>query len=231
MQKEAAFSIFGLISQADAVVQTVIFILALMSMWCWSIIFEKFYKFYLLKKRSEKFETLFETMILEDIIDDANKNDNHPMAKVFMSAIKEWNINNTDPSISFDKKTSIKERLSTAMQIEANKSIQKLEQGLNFLAIVGSISPFIGLFATVWGIMNSFQGIAVSKNTSLAVVAPGIAEALLATGIGLFAAIPAVFFYNIFTNKINGFMEKIQNFSLQLSNMFSRELDAENKES
>ena len=111
------------------------------------------------------------------------------------------------------------------MQIATNQSMQKLESGLGFLAIVGSATPFVGLFGTVWGIMNSFQGIAVSKNTSLAVVAPGIAEALLATGIGLFAAIPAVFFYNIFSGKINQFNERVGNFSLRLLNVLSKELD------
>jgi biopolymer transport protein TolQ len=103
--------------------------------------------------------------------------------------------------------------------------MQKLENGLNFLAIVGSSAPFVGLFGTVWGIMSSFQGIAASKNTSLAVVAPGIAEALLATAVGLFAAIPAVFFYNIFSAKINYFTERAQNFSIQLLNLLSKELD------
>ncbi len=112
-----------------------------------------------------------------------------------------------------------------SMQIATNKSMQKLEDGLNFLAIVGSATPFVGLFGTVWGIMNSFQGIAISKNTSLSVVAPGIAEALLATAIGLFAAIPAVFFYNIFSAKINHFTERANNFSLQVLNALSRELD------
>jgi biopolymer transport protein TolQ len=100
-----------------------------------------------------------------------------------------------------------------------------MESGLNFLAIIGSATPFIGLFGTVWGIMNSFQSIAISKNTSLAVVAPGIAESLLATAIGLFAAIPAVFFYNIFSAKINSFNERVNNFSLNLFNVMSQELD------
>jgi biopolymer transport protein TolQ len=124
-----------------------------------------------------------------------------------------------------EKKISLKERLSNTMQVAVNQSMHKMETGLNFLAIVGSSAPFVGLFGTVWGIMSSFQGIAASKNTSLAVVAPGIAEALLATAIGLFAAIPAVFFYNIFSAKINYFTERAQNFSIQLLNLLSKELD------
>ncbi len=124
-----------------------------------------------------------------------------------------------------EKKSSLKERIVGAMQIAQIKSIEKLENHMHFLAIIGSVAPFIGLFGTVWGIMNSFQGIAASKNTSLAVVAPGIAEALLATAIGLFAAIPAVFFYNIYNNKINHFADRMHNFSTLITNVLSRELD------
>ena len=115
--------------------------------------------------------------------------------------------------------------MQNVTQIAINNSSIRLEKGLNFLAIIGSVAPFIGLFGTVWGIMNSFQGIAISKNTSLAVVAPGIAEALLATAMGLFAAIPAVFFYNIYNNKINGFFDKTSSFSNMILNFLSRELD------
>ena len=128
-------------------------------------------------------------------------------------------------SDSTEKKSSLKERLMGEMEVASNRSMQRLESGLGFLAIVGSAAPFVGLFGTVWGIMSSFQGIAVSKNTSLAVVAPGIAEALLATAAGLFAAIPAVFFYNIFSAKINQFTERAHNFSVQLLNVLSKELD------
>jgi biopolymer transport protein TolQ len=165
--------------------------------------------------------------MLEDVYKDAKRNYNHPMALVFLACMKEWKTNNIKQIIATgaDKVASLKERLEGAMQITANKSLHKLEDGMNFLAIVGSNAPFVGLFGTVWGIMNSFQGIAVSKNTSLAVVAPGIAEALLATAVGLFAAIPAVFFYNIFANKINQFNERMENFSKQLLNILSRELD------
>ncbi|MDX2082895.1 MAG: protein TolQ [Rickettsiales bacterium] len=222
-----SFSLFSLISEADIVVQMVMMLLLFASLWSWTIIFEKLMKFSVLKKRSDKFEESFETMVLEDIIAEANHNNNHPLARVFLACMKEWQSNNIKQIIADggDKKTGLKERLAGAMQVATNKSMQKLEGGLGFLAVVGSSTPFIGLFGTVWGIMNSFHGIAVSKNTSLAVVAPGIAEALLATGIGLFAAIPAVFFYNIFSGKINHFSERVQNFSTQLLNMFSKELD------
>ena len=227
MEKVASFSLLSLINQADVVVQLVMALLALSSLWSWAIIFDKMIKFSTLKRRSDKFEQSFETMVLEDIISEAEANNNHPLSRVFLACMKEWQSNNIPRIIADggDKKVGLKERLSGAMQIATNRSMQKLENGLGFLAVVGSSMPFVGLFGTVWGIMNSFQGIAVSKNTSLAVVAPGIAEALLATGIGLFAAIPAVFFYNIFSSKINSFSERVSNFSTQLLNMFSRELD------
>ncbi len=224
---EKSVSLINLIFQADFVVQLVMLMLAGASLWCWAIIFDKIMKFRLLKIRSESFEQAFETMKIEDLYVEARKNDNHPLSRIFIACMKEWKANNVKQIVTEgqDKKSSLKERLSAAMQVASNQSLQKLENGLNFLAIIGSAAPFVGLFGTVWGIMSSFQGIAVSKNTSLAVVAPGIAEALLATGVGLFAAIPAVFFYNIFSNKINLFSERANNFSLQLLNTLSRELD------
>lgn len=149
------------------------------------------------------------------------------MAKIFLACIKEWKISNVKQIIAdgVEKKNSLKERLSNVMLVATNRSMLKLESGLSLLAIIASSSPFVGLFGTVWGILNSFQSIAVNKNTSLAIVAPGIAESLLATAIGLFAAIPAVFFYNIFTTKINQFNERSNNFSLLLLNALSKELD------
>lgn len=224
---EKSVSLVNLILQADAVVQLVMFLLFAASMWSWAIIFDKIMKFRLLKTRSDAFEQIFEQSVLEDVYTEARKNDNHPLSRIFIACMKEWKNNNVKQIVAegVEKKVALKERLSAAMQVASNRAIQKLELGLNFLAIIGSVAPFVGLFGTVWGIMTSFQGIAVSKNTSLAVVAPGIAEALMATGIGLFAAIPAVFFYNIFSNRINQFVERANNFSLQLLNVLSRELD------
>ncbi len=224
---DKSVSIINLIFQAGPVVQFVMLLLFVASLWSWAIIFDKIMKFNLLKTRSDSFERVFEQALLEDVYAEARKNDNHPLARIFIAGMKEWKTSNVKQVIAegAEKKSSLKERLSAAMQVASNRSMQKLESGLNFLAIIGSAAPFVGLFGTVWGIMSSFQGIAVSKNTSLAVVAPGIAEALLATGIGLFAAIPAVFFYNIFSNKINQFTERANNFSLQLLSALSRELD------
>ncbi len=220
------FSLVSLFIQADIVVKAVILFLAFASFWSWAVIFDKIVKFRLLQSRSDKFEALFEgAKSIEDIF--TKHKENHPLARIFIAAIDEWKSNNIKKIIndSAEKKASLKERLNGTMQVALNRSLKKLESGLNFLAIIGSATPFVGLFGTVWGIMNSFQGIAISKNTSLAVVAPGIAEALLATAIGLFAAIPAVFFYNIFSAKINDFNERANNFIIQLLNILSKELD------
>ncbi len=228
MEKTDSISLLNLIAQADLTVQIVMITLALASLWSWALIFDKIIKFRILQKRSDKFEELFESAAnLDEVLKEAKENDNHPLARIFIASLKEWKSSNIKQIIndSPEKKLSLKDRLSAVMNVAANKSMMKMENGLNFLAIVGSISPFVGLFGTVWGIMSSFQGIAVSKNTSLAVVAPGIAEALLATAIGLFAAIPAVFFYNIFSAKINYFSERASNFSIQILNLLSKELD------
>jgi biopolymer transport protein TolQ len=222
------YSIVNLILEADIIVQGVMLILALASIWSWAIIFDKLIKFSLLKKRSDKFEELFENKsTLEEIYNEARVANNHPLSRIFVACIADWKSNNVKKIVEegVEKKNSLKERLVNTMQIATNNSMQRLESGLGFLAIVGSSAPFVGLFGTVWGIMNSFQSIAVSKNTSLSVVAPGIAEALLATAVGLFAAIPAVFFYNILSSKINYFTERANNFSMYILNLLSKELD------
>jgi biopolymer transport protein TolQ len=229
MDKVTSFSLFNLILHADFVVQIVMLLLVAASVWSWAIIFDKLLKFKILQSRTDRFEAVFDSgeSSLEEIYKEAKEHDNHPLARVFVNCITEWKSNNIKQIMASggEKKISLKERLSTSMQVATNQSMMKLETGLNFLAIVGSSGPFVGLFGTVWGIMSSFQGIAASKNTSLAVVAPGIAEALLATAIGLFAAIPAVFFYNIFSAKINYFSERANNFSIHLLNLLSKELD------
>ena len=225
----SSVSIVSLILQADIIVQFVMGILFFASLLSWAIIFDKIIKFKILNRRSNKFEYAFsKSENLEDTYEVAKKANNHPLSRIFIACMNEWKLNNIAEIMAagdVSRKNSLKERLTTSMRVANNKSMQKLESGLNFLAIVGSSAPFVGLFGTVWGIMNSFQGIAASKNTSLAVVAPGIAEALLATAIGLFAAIPAVFFYNVFSAKINSFSERADNFTMQFLNILSRDLD------
>lgn len=227
MDKNISISIINLIVNADIVVKIVIILLALASLWSWTIIFEKIFRLGSAKSQIKKVEEMFENGNNLDEIQKKSKTSNNPCNKVLLACMREWRANNIKQIMqeSNEKKTSLKIRLSTSMDIACNRAMIELETGLSFLAIIGSCAPFIGLFGTVWGIMTSFQSIAVAKNTNLAVVAPGIAEALLATGIGLFAAIPGVFFYNIFANKINDINERTQNFSSQILNLLSKELD------
>ncbi len=224
-----SYSFLDLINQADIVVKGVMLILLFASLFSWTMIIEKVVRFQLVKRRSNKFEKDFGgKMTIEQIYKEAKKDDNNPLASIFLAAMREWKQNDITTIVSDKsgvKKISLKERLNGAMHIATSKSVQNLEVGLNMMAIIGSSAPFIGLFGTVWGIMKSFQSIATMKNTSLAVVAPGIAEALLATGIGLFVAIPAVFFYNVFTARVNRLYERGNNFATELLNILSRELD------
>ena len=216
---KTSFSMLNLILQADFVVQLVIIILVGASIFSWATVCDKFFKFRLLKKRSDEFEDLFEQHLnIDQIYDFATKNNNHPLARIFLSCLHEWKNNDVHIVVSkgVEKIDSFKTRLNNAMQIACNKSLQKIEHGLNVLAIIGSITPFVGLFGTVWGIMNSFQGIAISKNTSLAVVAPGIAEALVATAMGLFTAIPAVIAYNRFSQSYQLLLNRYDLFQEEL---------------
>jgi biopolymer transport protein TolQ len=211
----------------------IMFSLAAASLWSWTVAFDKILKFHVLRKRSDEFEDLFSgATTMDEILKKTKDSNSHPLAKMFLSCMQEWKSSNVKHLIAMhssvdksERKAALKERMHSSMQIALNRSVQRLEGGLNFLAIVGSSSPFVGLFGTVWGIMNSFQGIAISKNTSLSAVAPGIAEALMATAVGLFAAIPAVLFYNIFSAKINAFVERAEIFSTQLINALSKELE------
>ncbi len=229
MLENSSYSIIDLIKQADIVVQAVMAILALASIWSWTLAFDKIFKFFILKIKTYRFEQMFTfARTVDDIIKLSRRKSTHPFAKILSVAIEEWQLSNVKAIMANNdqnKKNSLKERMHNATQIAIDNCTMKLEKGMSFLAITGSVAPFIGLFGTVWGIMNSFQSIAVSKNTSLSVVAPGIAEALLATAIGLFAAIPAVFFYNAYNNKLNNFIDRMNGFSLNIINTLSRNLD------
>lgn len=229
MIENSSYSIIDLIKQADIVVQSVMVVLALASIWSWTLTFDKIFKFFILKVKTYRFEQMFTfARTIEDIIKLSKRKSTHPYAKILSVAIEEWQLSDVKSIIHSNdqnRKDSLKERMQNSTQIAIDNCAMRLEKGMNFLAITGSVAPFIGLFGTVWGIMNSFQSIAVSKNTSLSVVAPGIAEALLATAIGLFAAIPAVFFYNLYNGKLNNFIDQMNGFSLSVINTLSRNLD------
>lgn len=223
-------SIIGLILQADLVVQSVMLMLVLASVFCWSIIFEKYIHFKRLKRSTMLFEKSFWSgQRLDELYDRIKGKRNQPMAAIFVAAMNEWTRKqpayNEGSGNVVVLRTGIKERIFQAMSVAQNRSMGYLEKNLGFLATVGSAAPFIGLFGTVWGIMNSFQSIGVQKSASLVVVAPGISEALLATAIGLFAAIPAVIYYNIFSEKLNQYYIRLEDFTNELGALLTRKLD------
>ena len=208
------FAISTFISEADLVVKLVIIILFLASFCSWSIIFDKFIKFKILSKRAKKFNSEYWSGVeLMPFYERLKDNDNHPFSHLLITAINEWQLHDEKDLKDNYKKERLKERIFQSMMIARNRAVNRLEKNINFLAIISSASPFIGLFGTVWGIMNSFQSIAISRNTSLAIVAPGIAEALFATALGLLAAIPAVIAYNKFNNDSIRYYQKLENFS------------------
>ena len=217
-------SLLGLIADADIFVQLIMFLLVVASIWCWTIIINKSKIIRKEKKISANFEVNF---INEDVDDDElfdfykseikDHNQLNAQVKIFMLGMIEFNKIHSNNLVARDK-YKIKElfqRIETVLQIEIAKQVEKLENGMSFLASIGSVGPFIGLLGTVWGIVNAFQSIAISNNTSLAVVAPGIAEALFATALGLLAAIPAVAAYNKFSNDLDKITSNLEYFSIE----------------
>jgi biopolymer transport protein TolQ len=217
-------SIWGLILEADFVVRLVMLSLLFLSIFSWSIIFEKLTKLRKLRKQSKKFEDDFWSGInIEKLHKSIESSPAHPMEAIFVTGMKELTTSNRK-NINHDENIVLEKRIEKAMFSTLNREMEALEKNLNFLATTGSSAPFIGLFGTVWGIMNSFQSIATSKNTSLAIVAPGIAEALLATAMGLLAAIPAVMAYNKISSETNRYYNLLETFLYDLSNILSRHI-------
>ena len=200
------FSIIQLFLRADIIVKSVIIILISASIYSWAIIFEKYKMFKRINKTSQDFEDKFwKSKSAETLYNNLPANIDDPMAKVFKNSMQSV--------IKTKSKANISDRLGITLETNIEKQMNIIEKNYTFLATVGSTAPFIGLFGTVWGIMNSFQSIAISRNTSLAIVAPGIAEALFATALGLLAAIPAVVAYNKFSNDSRKYFQKLENFS------------------
>ncbi|MCC8406465.1 MAG: protein TolQ [Rickettsia endosymbiont of Ecitomorpha arachnoides] len=220
-------SIFSLISSSDIIGKSVMLMLLIASIWSWAIILDKIFKLAQVQRKMKNFENVFWSGgVLEQLYESIKRSVNNPLALIFVSAMDECKSLSTK-GLSDALKNNHKERITGAMYLAQNREVEKLEKNLSFLATVGSSAPFVGLFGTVWGIMHSFQSIATSKNTSLAVVAPGIAEALLATAIGLFAAIPAVIFYNYLISRITLINNKIEDFSSELNSILSKAIDQE----
>jgi biopolymer transport protein TolQ len=220
----ASFSPVELFLQADWVVKAVIIGLALASIWAWTIIVSFTLKMSKINGDSDRFERDFLASSDIDGFYGAHGKSELPMARVFSAAVAEWRRSTNGKSID---RAGTRERLATAMDATIAAETDKLANRLNFLATTGSVAPFVGLFGTVWGIMRSFAAIAAEQNSSLAVVAPGIAEALFATAIGLFAAIPAVIAYNRFSHRLNQYEARMGRFADGFHGTLSRELERE----
>ena len=219
-------SILGLFVQADIIVQIVMVLLISASFWCWAIIFEKILRFRRLQGQADQFEEAFWSGgSLEELYDGINEHPYDPMSSVFVAAMSEWRRSASKGLGGITEKTGLTQRIERVMQVTMGREMDGLERHMTFLASVGSTAPFIGLFGTVWGIMNSFQAIAQSKDTSLAVVAPGIAEALFATALGLVAAIPAVVAYNKFSTDLARYASRLESFANEFSDILSREFE------
>ena len=202
------FSLIQLFVRADFIVKAVIILLIAASVYSWALIFEKYKLFKKIEKSTSSFEDKFwKSRSAESFYNSLTNREKDPVANIFQSAMTEL-IKTKSKSSSIQSA-----RVSRIIEISADKEIKLIEKNFTFLATVGSTAPFIGLFGTVWGIMNSFQSIAISRNTSLAIVAPGIAEALFATALGLLAAIPAVIAYNKFNSDSKRYAGRIENFS------------------
>lgn len=221
----ASLSPWQLFMQADIVVKAVILVLVVASLWSWAIIFDKVMRLRRVRAQAEQFERDFWSGgSLEKFYDEVGEQPEHPMAMLFAGAMEEWKrFSSRGTATSSDRLEGLHRRIAHAMEITLNRELDQLEKYLGFLATVGSTAPFVGLFGTVWGIMNSFSAIAVSKNTSLAVVAPGIAEALFATALGLVAAIPAVIAYNKLSTDINRYAGRLEAFAGEFGAILSRQ--------
>ena len=221
------FSILALFLRADVVVKAVIIILFFASIWCWAIIFEKVLGLRRLNARASEFESAFWSgSSLDELYDRIGARPGDPMSAVFVTAMQEWRRSLAKGLAQNESaRASLQERIERVMQIATVREMDRAERNMTFLASTGATAPFIGLFGTVWGIMNSFQSIALSKNTSLVVVAPGIAEALFATALGLLAAIPAVVAYNKLSKDLTRYAERLDSFAGEFSAILSRQME------
>ncbi len=217
-------SVWQLFSNAHIVVKIVMIGLLAASVWSWAIILEKFFLFAKTRKETDKFEQVFWSgQSLEELYQALAQRRNTGMAALFVAAMREWKR-----SLERDAgkpMPGVQLRVDKVMDVTISREVERMERRLTFLATVGSTAPFVGLFGTVWGIMSSFQAIAISKNTNLAVVAPGIAEALFATALGLLAAIPAVIFYNKFNSEVARQASRLEGFADEFGAILSRQID------
>ena len=220
-------SIFGLFLQSDSIVKLVLFLLLLASFWSWAVIFDKALRLRRLRQAASSFEeTFWSGGSLDDLYDRVGQRPIDPMSAVFAAAMREWRRSAARGLLGTAvMRSSLQQRIERVMNVTVGREMDRVERFMSFLATVGSTAPFVGLFGTVWGIMNSFSSIAAAKNTSLAVVAPGIAESLFATALGLVAAIPAVIAYNKLSTDFGRYAGRLEAFATEFSAILSRQLD------
>jgi biopolymer transport protein TolQ len=218
-------SAWALFMQADLVVKAVMFGLIFASLWSWAIIFDKVIRLRSLSRQAEDFEEKFWSgSSLEDLYERIGTKPREPMSAIFVAAMREWKRSAAKPG-AVSNASTLGERLDRVMKISLEREMDILQRRMIFLASTGSVAPFLGLFGTVWGIMNTFTSIGATSDTSLATVAPGIAEALFATAIGLVAAIPAVIGYNKLSSDMNRYAVRLENFAGEFGAILSRQLD------
>ena len=227
LNESVDFSMLSLFLRADLVVKSVIIILIVSSLYSWNVIVAKILRIRQLKQMEKEFDDIFWSgNSFEDLYETLNFNKLDPKSKMFCAAIAEWkktkSLSKKESTISI---SFLKDRMNRSMIVVFNKESEVIEKNLTFLATAGSTAPFIGLFGTVWGIMNSFKSIAVAQNTNLSIVAPGIAEALFATALGLFVAIPAVVAYNKLTSDLAKYFISLETFMDEFTTIFFRQLE------
>ena len=216
-------TIWGLFVQADIVVKLVMILLVFASVWVWAIVFEKVTSIRRANRAADAFEDRFWSGgSLDDLFEEEGTKPAHPMAAVFGAAMSEWRRSLRVAGADMSR-SSVRDRVERAMNVTVQREMDRMERWMVFLASVGSTAPFIGLFGTVWGIMHSFSAIAEMHNTNLAVVAPGIAEALFATAIGLVAAIPAVLAYNTISSDLARYASRLEGFGTEFGAILSRQ--------
>lgn len=221
-------SLWDMVWASDSITKIVMIGLIAASVWSWAIIFEKFAMLRRVKRTSKKFEEAFWSGgSLDRLYDAIGNHPRDPMSAMFTSAMKEWRRTNilkskTDRGL---RGVSLQQRVEKSMAVTMDKELDDLDKRLGFLASTGSVAPLVGLFGTVWGIINSFNAIALTQSNSLSAMAPGIAEALFTTAFGLIAAIPAVVAYNMITSDIDRYAKRLENFIAEFSSILSREID------
>jgi biopolymer transport protein TolQ len=216
-------SLWALFSNADLIVKLVMIGLLIASVWVWAIVIDKLILFSRMRRAMDRFEQAFWSgQSLEELYKSLSSRPTHSMAALFVAAMREWKRSLESQARSF---AGLQMRIEKVMDVTIAREIERLERRLLVLATVGSAGPFVGLLGTVWGIMTSFRAIAGQQSTSLAVVAPGIAEALFATAIGLIAAIPATIFYNKFSSEVNKQAQRLEGFADEFSAILSRQID------